>query len=31
MSEKQRSKRFDLLSKRDINKEAYVEPGRKPV
>ena len=26
MSEKPRSKRFDLLSKRDINKETYVEP-----
>ena len=26
MSDKQRSKRFDLLAKRDINKETYVEP-----
>ncbi len=26
MNQKQRSKRFDLLSKRDINRETYVEP-----
>lgn len=26
MSQKQRSKRFELLARRDINKETYVEP-----
>ena len=26
MTQRQRSKRFELLAKRDINKETYVEP-----